>query len=124
VKAVQREQAAEGRAPRVWVATDYHFPSTYSCRIPMSSVPIMPGPEPATVRLALMRTGIECYGPDVVRDKLFPILRSAPVYIRPPERVATSQRILRGYKWSEDRAGARPPRSRSWCARWRTPVDR
>jgi hypothetical protein len=73
----------------------------------MSSAPVMPAPGPTTVRLALMRTGIECFGLDAVRDQLFPVLRSAPVRVRPPERVAISQHILRGYKWSEDRAGRR-----------------
>jgi hypothetical protein len=64
---------------------------------------VMPTPGPATVRLALIRTGIECYGLDVVRDELFPILCSAVVRIRPPERVAISQHLLRAYKWSEDK---------------------
>jgi hypothetical protein len=103
---VQQEQAAEQQAPRVWIAADYHFPSTYSCRIPMSSMnsaAVMPAPGPATVRLALLRTGIELFGRDRVRDELFPILRSAVVRIRPPERVAISQQRIRGYKWSEDR---------------------
>jgi len=63
----------------------------------------MPAPGPATVRLALLRTGIELFGRDRVRDELFPILRSAVVRIRPPERVAISQQKIRGYKWSEDR---------------------
>ena len=94
----------------MWVAADYHFPSTYSCRIPMSSMssaPVMPAPGPATVRLALIKTGIECFGIDAVRDELFPIVRSAPVRVRPPERVAISQQVLRGYKWSEDKARRR-----------------
>jgi len=107
---VQQEREAEGLVPLVWVAADYHFPSTYSCRIPMSSMssaPVMPAPGPATVRLALIKTGIECYGLDTVREELFPILRSAPVRVRPPERVAISQHLLRGYKWREDKAKRR-----------------
>ncbi len=103
---VEQEQAAELPVSQVWIAADYHFPSTYSCRIPMSSMnsaTAMPAPGPATVRLALLRTGIELFGLDVVRDELFPILRSAVVRIRPPERVAISQQRIRGYKWSEDR---------------------
>src|SRR5258708_1563336 len=107
---LQPEQLAEQEGPLLWVAADYHFPSTYSCRIPMSSMssaPVMPAPGPATVRLALIRTGIECFGLDAVRDELFPILRSAPVRVRPPERVAISQHVLHGYKWSEDKAKRR-----------------
>jgi len=105
----QRRQAGRQASP-VWLAADYHFPSTYSCRIPMSSMssaPVMPAPGPATVRLALIRTGIECFGLDAVREELFPVLRSAPVRVRPPERVAISQQVLRGYKWSEDKAKRR-----------------
>ncbi len=103
---VQQGQAAEQQMSRVWIAADYHFPSTYSCRIPMSSMnsaSAMPAPGPATVRLALIRTGVELFGRNRVRDELFPILRSAAVRIRPPERVAISQQRIRGYKWSEDR---------------------
>jgi hypothetical protein len=103
---VQQGQEAEQQMSRVWLAADYHFPSTYSCRIPMSSMnsaSVMPAPGPATVRLALLRTGIELFGLNVVRDELFPILRSATVRTRPPERVAISQQRIRGYKWSEDR---------------------
>jgi hypothetical protein len=46
----------------LWLAADYHLPATYSCRLPMSSAtsaPTSPGPGPATVRLALIRTSIE-----------------------------------------------------------------
>ncbi len=103
---VQQGQADEQQVSRVWLAADYHFPSTYSCRIPMSSMnsaSVMPAPGPATVRLALLRTGIELFGRDRVRDELLPILRSAGVRIRPPERVTISQQRIRGYKWSEDR---------------------
>lgn len=102
----QGQQGAEQQSSRVWIAADYHFPSTYSCRIPMSSAncaSVMPAPGPATVRLALIRVGIELFGVDSVRQELFPILRSATVRIRPPERVAISQQQIRGYKWSEAR---------------------
>jgi hypothetical protein len=103
---VLQGQAAELQIPRVWLAANYHFPSTYSCHIPMSSMnsaAVMPAPGPATVRLALIKTGIACFGLEVVRDQLFPILRSAAVRVRPPERVAISQQVLRAYKWSEDK---------------------
>ncbi len=62
--------------------------------IPMSSAnsaPVMPAPGPATVRLALIRVGIEAFGGEITREELFPLLRSAAVRIRPPERVAISQ---------------------------------
>lgn len=91
----------------IWLTADYHFPSTYSCRIPMSSMSsagAMPTPGPATVRLALLRTGIEYVGRDVVRDELFPTLCAMPVRIRPPERVALSQHHLRAYKWETNQA--------------------
>jgi hypothetical protein len=103
---VKQLQAVDRQKPQMWIAADYHFPSTYSCRIPMSSMnsaSVMPAPGPATVRLALIKTGIECFGLQVIRDELFPILRLAVVRVRPPERVAISQQILRAYKWSEDK---------------------
>lgn len=85
----------------VWLAADYHFPSTYSCHVPMSSMSsalAMPAPGPCTVRLALIRTGIELFGIDYTRDELFPVIRAAKIRIRPPERVAISSHLIRGYK--------------------------
>ena len=84
-----------------WLAAEYHLPATYSCRLPFSSphsALVSPAPGPATVRLALVRSGLELFDRDVVRDSLFPWLRGAPVLIRPPERVALSEQVLRAYK--------------------------
>jgi hypothetical protein len=103
---VHQRQAGGTQESHVWLAADYHFPSTYSCRIPMSSMnsaPVMPAPGPATVRLALIKAGIECFGLEVVRDQLFPVIRSVAVRIRPPERVAISQQVQRAYKWNVDK---------------------
>lgn len=87
--------------PRVWLAADYHFPSTYSCRVPMSSAnsaSAMPAPGPATVRLALVHTGIELFGIEYTREVLFPCVRSMNVRIKPPQEVAISSQVLRAYK--------------------------
>ena len=87
-----------------WFAAEYHFPSTYSCRLPLSSAAsalISPGPGPATVRLALIRVGIELFGPKVVQEELFPWIRSARLRVRPPERVAISEQVVRAYKTTE-----------------------
>lgn len=89
-----------------WLAADYHLPATYSCRLPLSSANsalISPAPGPATVRLTLIRAGIELFGREIVRDSLFPWIRTARVLIRPPERVALSGQVLRAYKAEEDR---------------------
>ncbi len=97
----QPQEQREGSL--MWIAADYHFPSTYSCRIPMSSMTsasVMPAPGPATVRLALIRTGIELFGLEMGREELFPMLRAMTVRVRPPARVAISQHTLRAYKWS------------------------
>ncbi len=93
---------------RTWLAADYHFPSTYSCRIPMSSAShatVTPAPGPATVRLALIRTAIELFGLGFVRDKLFPSICSLRVLIKPPERVAITPHRLRALKWEAGRKG-------------------
>ena len=55
------------------------------------------------MRLALIRTGLEIFGRDVVRDSLFPWIRAAPVLIRPPEHVALSEQVLRAYKADVDK---------------------
>lgn len=86
-----------------WLAADYSFASVYSCRVPlssMSSARAMPAPGPATVRLALLRTGIELFGEAITRDMLFPIIRSMPIHVRPPKQVAFSNQIIRAYKAS------------------------
>lgn len=82
----------------IWLATDYHFPSTYSCRIPLSnpySALALPAPGPATVRLAFIRTAIELYGVDFTREALFPTIRSMNIAIRPPAKVALSHQRMR-----------------------------
>lgn len=94
--------------PFLWLAADYHLPAAYSCRLPMSSAnsaPASPAPGPATVRLALMRTGIEVLGMEDTRRLLFPSLCSMSVQIRPPARVAISPQILRAYKMEEESWG-------------------
>jgi hypothetical protein len=88
-------------SPLTWLAADYHLPAIYSCRVPMSSqncALVSPSPGPATVRLALIRTGIEVFGLSYVEQVLFPHICAIPVQIRPPERVAISPQVLRAYK--------------------------
>jgi hypothetical protein len=58
----------------------------------------MPAPGPGTVRLAIIRNGIELFGSDYTRDELFPVIRAARIRIRPPERTAISTQLVRGYK--------------------------
>ncbi len=93
---------------KLWLAADYHFPSTYSCRIPMSSAGsamITPAPGPSTVRLALIHSGIELFGLKTTQHDLFPVIRSAPIQIQPPEKVAISLHRLRAHKWEKGKVG-------------------
>lgn len=85
----------------IWLAADYHLPLPYTCRVPLTSpysAKALPGPSPATVRLALIRNSIELFGIDFTKDYIFPVLRSVPVKVRPPSRVAFSGTMLRFYK--------------------------
>lgn len=87
-----------------WLAADYHLPAIYSCRVPMSSITsalALPAPGPATVRLALIRAGIEVFGIEYVQSVLFPSIRAMSIHIRPPERVAFTTQVLRAYKAEE-----------------------
>jgi hypothetical protein len=89
------------QASLVWLAADYHLPATYSCRVPMSSITsalALPGPGPATVRLALIRTATELFELSYVQSVLFPQICAMPLAIRPPERVALTPHVLRAYK--------------------------
>lgn len=91
-----------------WLAAEYHLPSLYSCRVPMSSMNsalALPAPGPATVRLALIRTGIEVFGLKYVRDELFPQIRTMGIQIRPPEWVALTPQVLQAYKVDEQAQG-------------------
>ena len=62
------------------------------------SAKTLPGPSPATVRLALIRNSIELFGTDFTKEYIFPVLRSTSVKVRPPIRVAISSTLLRFYK--------------------------
>ena len=89
---------------KIWLAADYHFPITYSCRMPLSSphnAQCLPAPGPATVKLALIRNSIELFGLAQTRDILFPVIRDLEVMIRPPSQVAISNHTLRSYKANE-----------------------
>jgi hypothetical protein len=70
------------------------FSSPYSAQC-------LPTPGPATVRLALIRTSVELFGLSRTRDTLFPAIRETAVKIRPPDRVAISNQMLRMYKASQ-----------------------
>lgn len=92
-----------------WLAADYHFPTTYSCRVPMSSANsalTLPAPGPATVRLAMIRSSLELFGEAYARDELFPVLRSTKVCIKPPAKVAISTHLLRSLKATSSNWGS------------------
>jgi hypothetical protein len=95
-------------AHHTWLAAEYHLPSLYSCKVPMSSMNstlALPAPGPATVRLALIRAGIEVFGLDCMRDELFPQIRAMEIRIRPPELVSMSVQTLHSYKVDEQALG-------------------
>lgn len=75
--------------------------STYSIRIPVSSqysVLSSPAPGPATARLAMVSKIIGLFGLETARDTFFPMIRSAQILIRPPERVAMSAHLFQAFK--------------------------
>ena len=84
-----------------WLAAQYHFPSTYMCRMPMSNplaARALPTPGPATIRRALLRNAIELFGIAATRDWLFPVIRAIPIRVQPPACVAISRQPIRLYK--------------------------
>jgi hypothetical protein len=90
----------------IWLTADYRFVAVFSYRMPMSSITaarVLPTPGPATVRLALVRTGFELFGEEVTRTVLFPTIRRMAVRIQPPEQVAFSWQTIRGYKATSKR---------------------
>ncbi len=89
----------------IWLAAEYHLPTTYSLRVPLTSAnaaPSLPGPGPGTVRLASIRSGIELLGSKKTRDILFPAIRSAEIRIKPPARIGITSQTLRLYKANDD----------------------
>lgn len=91
---------------KTWLAASYHFPSTYSIRVPMSSethARTLPTPGPATVRLALLRASLEVLGVEATQHLLFPHLVACSLFIRAPEQLAITQQQLRGYKRSPNK---------------------
>ncbi len=100
-----------------WLAARYHFPGVYSIRAPMSSVSSaqsLPAPGPATVRLALIRVGIELFGVAYTQSTLFPTIRAMPVQIAPPDRIAFTGHHLRAYKGSGNKNGVHLVESITW----------
>jgi hypothetical protein len=90
----------------IWLTADYRFVAVFSYRMPMSSITaarVLPTPGPATVRLALVRTGFELFGEEMTRQVLFPTIRAMAVRIQPPEQVAFSWQTIRGYKATSKR---------------------
>jgi hypothetical protein len=91
----------------IWLTADYRFGAVFSYRVPVSGITtarVLPTPGPATVRLALVRTGFEFFGEQVTRAVLFPAIRTMAVRIQPPERVALTQQTLRGFKATKKQA--------------------
>lgn len=89
-----------------WLAARYHMPLTYSIRAPMTSAnsaQALPAPSPATVRLALIRSGVELFGLEYVREVVYPSVRAAKVAVSPPEKVAFSIQSFHGYKIADGR---------------------
>jgi len=85
----------------LWLAAEYQMVAPYSIRIPMhseASASMLPAPGPATVRLALIRIGIELFGYDFTQQVIFPILRTAALCIKPPSRVGMTYQVLSGHK--------------------------
>ena len=64
----------------------------------MTSASALPAPGPGTVRLTLVRHGIEHFGMQDTQQVLFPIIRVMRIAIRPPERVAFTVQPLHLYK--------------------------
>lgn len=86
---------------QIWLAAHYHIPSTYSLRVPFSSPAsalAMPAPGPATVRLAMIRTGIEILGLAKTKEILFPLVCSANICIQPPRQIGMANQMLRAEK--------------------------
>lgn len=86
---------------RIWLTAQYHLPSGYMCRMPMSSsvaARVLPTPGPATIRLALISNAIELFGIRSTREQLFPTIRAMPIRIHPPQQVAISQQLVKRYK--------------------------
>lgn len=83
---------------KVWLAAHYHMPMVYSYRSPVSSPMAgvaLPTPGPATVQLAMIRTGIDLFGSDYVKTKLFQHILACQPMIKPPDRVAISEQTLK-----------------------------
>lgn len=80
----------------VWLKACYHMAAPYSIRMPPSSPfagRALPTPGPATVQLAMIRTGIELYGLEVTRRQLFRNIVASQPLIQPPLRVGIGDRL-------------------------------
>lgn len=91
----------DGKEVSTWLAASYEMASIFTCRMPMSSPHsglALPTPGPSTVRMAIIRSGIELYGAAFVKETLFDVIVSAPILIQPPRKIAISSHITHAYK--------------------------
>jgi hypothetical protein len=89
---------------RFWIRATYNFPFTFSIRMPLSSMAnsiALPAPGPATIRLALIKKGIEHYGVEFTKQVIFPIAIHTNILIKPPPEIAISSQLLHIFKHSE-----------------------
>jgi len=97
------DQASE--LSTTWLVARYHMPIVYSCRSPISSSSTgiaLPTPGPGTIQLAMIRTGIEIFGLDYVRDHLFMQIIECRPMICPPSAVAITDQAMKLHKADGD----------------------
>lgn len=85
----------------VWLAAHFHMSSLYTCKSPISSHVTgvaLPTPGPATIQQAMIRVGIETFGIEHVKDKLFQHIIASHPLVRPPESIAISEQKLKLFK--------------------------
>lgn len=88
----------DSKLSTTWLVARYHMPIVYSCRSPISSPTsgiALPTPGPGTVQLAMIRTGIEIFGLDYVRDHLFIQIIGCRPMICPPSAVAITEQVMK-----------------------------
>ncbi len=89
----------------VWLKACYHMAAPYSIRMAPSSPfagRCLPTPGPATVQLAMIRTGIELYGLDGTRRQLFPSIVASRPLMQPPLRVGIGDQLSTILKAKDD----------------------
>lgn len=101
-----------------WIRAQVYFASLYSYRVPNTSPSFAlssPVPSPSAVRLALVDAAIQDSGSVTDGQAVFELVKSAPLFLVPPERVCVIKAFTKRLKPGKTRELVESTGIREYC---------